>query len=48
MCFKKNSLGYYLEQQQNIFSLINEETEILTIIVASITTVREKITQQKK
>ena len=35
------------EYQQNIFSLINEGTEILKMIVASINTVREKISQQK-
>ena len=35
------------EHQENILSLINEGTEILKIIVASINTVREKIIQKK-
>ena len=34
------------EHQENILSLINEGTEILKIIVASINTVREKIIQK--
>jgi hypothetical protein len=34
--------------KQSIILLINEGTEILKIIVASINTVREKISQQKK
>lgn len=36
------------EEKETIVPLINEGTEILKIIVASITTVREKISQPKK
>lgn len=36
------------EEKEIIVPLINEGTEILKIIVASITTVREKISQPKK
>jgi hypothetical protein len=46
MCFKKSEFNP--EHQQNIISLINEGTEILKMIVASINTVRLKISQQKK
>jgi len=41
-------LEFNQEYQQIIFPLINEGTEILKIIVASINTVREKMTHQKK
>ena len=41
-------LEFNQDQQQIIITLINEGTEILKIIVASIITVREKINQQKK
>lgn len=41
-------LEFNQDQQQIIITLINEGTEILKIIVASIITVREKISQQKK
>ena len=41
-------LEFNQDHQKIIITLINEGTEILKIIVASINTVREKITQQKK
>ena len=41
-------LEFNPEYQQIIFPLINEGTEVLKIIVASINTVREKMAHQKK
>ncbi len=41
-------LEFNLDEKQIILSLINEGTEILKIIVASINTAREKFIQQKK